>query len=299
MTQNHGVIYKAISGFYYVKCDEPELIECRARGKFRKEKINPLVGDEVVFTKTGGSSGVLEEILPRRNTFIRPPVANIDLMIIMACAVNPITDPFLIDRVTAVADRNNCDCVICVNKCDLDSGDKLFEIYKKAGFTTIRTSSVTGDGVEELGAATRGKICSFVGNSGAGKSSLLNALAPGFKIPTAKVSEKLGRGRHTTRHVELYPLSNGALVADTPGFSSFNTERMELIKKDELQYSFREFGPFLGKCRFNDCAHINEKGCGVLDALKRGDIGASRYESYVRLYNSAKQIKEWEIKRNS
>lgn len=293
--QTRGVIYKALSGFYYVKSRAPELIECRARGKFRQEKTVPLVGDRVVFTPTEEGRGIIEKILPRKNIFLRPPVANIDLLIIMAAAVNPITDPFLIDRVTAVAEKNNCECVICINKCDMDPGDKLFEIYEKTGYTTVRTCGITGTGTEQLKKIIKGKICSFVGNSGVGKSTLLNAMEPGIEIPTAKVSTKLGRGRHTTRHVELYPLSNGALVADTPGFSSFDTERMELGLKGGLQYTFREFRPYLDKCQFNDCSHVCEKGCAVLEALRRGEICVSRHESYIRLFSSAKQIKEWEM----
>jgi ribosome biogenesis GTPase len=292
---NTGTIFKALSGFYYVET-EGETIECRARGRFRREKITPLVGDRVAITKTEPGKGVLTEILPRHNCFVRPPVANIDQMVIIASAVIPVTDPFLIDRVAAIAGYNNCPCVICINKCDVDSGDRLYNIYNSAGFKTIRTSAATGEGIDELSELIRGKVSAFTGNSGVGKSSILNAIEPDFHIKVGEVSQKLGRGRHTTRHVELFRLANGAIVADTPGFSSFDTERMELVLKENLQFAFQEFAPYIGKCRFADCAHVKEAGCAVLQAVHEGKIQKSRHDSYVRLYQQAKQIKEWELK---
>lgn len=291
-----GKIIKALSGFYYVDTGKAAPLVCRARGKFRKEKLTPLVGDRVYVTATEDGRGVLETLLPRRNVFVRPPVANIDCMLILGAGVNPVTDPFLIDRVTAIAARNDCEAVICISKSDLNTADSLYETYRKAGYPTIRTSIVSGEGIEALRSVIAGKVCAFVGNSGVGKSSLLTAMEPGFAIPTAPVSEKLGRGRHTTRHVELYPLSNGAFVADTPGFSSFDAERMELGPKEELQYLFPEFLPYLESCRFRNCAHISEKECGVLAALAAGKLSPSRHASYVRLYQQIKEQKEWEKK---
>ena len=177
---------------------------------------------------------------------------------------------------------------------DLDPCEQLYEIYSKAGFTTIQVSAVTGEGIQQLSNAIAGKTVVFTGNSGVGKSSILNALDPGLAIATGEVSEKLGRGRHTTRHVELFRLPNGALVADTPGFASFDTDVPELLDKDELALAFREFVPYLGQCRFVGCSHTKEKGCAILDALERGKISQSRHRSYVRLYEAAKEYKAWE-----
>jgi len=293
-----GIVIRALAGFYYVRSDEGgEIIECRARGKFRKTGESPLVGDRVSVALTEAGKGTVMEIHPRRNVFVRPPVANIDCMIILASGVNPITDPFLIDRITAIAERNDAESIICVNKTDLHPGDDLFAIYTAAGFLTIRTSAVTGEGIDSLRAAIRGKVCAFVGNSGVGKSSILNALEPGFTVKTAEVSQKLGRGRHTTRHVELFPLTSGAEVADTPGFSSFDIEQMDLTAGRELQYAFREFAPYIGHCQFSDCSHVSELGCAILEALREGKIQPTRHESYVRLYNQAKEIKSWERKK--
>ena len=223
-------------------------------------------------------------------------MANIDLLVVVAAQAVPVTDPYLIDRVVAIAESRGCDSLICVNKCDLASGEDLARIYEQAGFHTVRLSAQTGEGIDELRQAIAGKVCAFTGNSGVGKSSLLNALEPDMDLATAQVSDKLGRGRHTTRHVELFRLSCGALAADTPGFSSFDVDYMELGRKEELQYAFREFAPYLGKCRFQDCAHLKEKGCAVLAAVAAGEIPKSRHQSYARLYEQAKAIPDWERK---
>ncbi len=289
-----GRIVKALSGFYYVEVADG-VIECRARGIFRKEGKSPLVGDQVVCSMSG-RRGMVEEILPRCNHFVRPAVSNVDLLVLLAAGCNPVTDPFLLDRVLAIAGAQEVDCLICVNKCDLDPGAELMEIYQKAGVEILRTSAVTGQGVAELRERIAGKTVAFTGNSGVGKSSLLNALAPSLAIPTGEVSDKLGRGRHTTRHVELYACPDGIYVADTPGFSSFDTDRMEIILKEELQYAFRDFGPYLGRCQFHNCAHLKEPGCAVTQALARGELSESRYRSYVRLYEKAKEYKQWERK---
>lgn len=290
-----GVIVKALSGFYYVDTGA-EIICCRARGRFRKEKIVPLVGDYVTVREAGPGEGVLHEIRPRNNVFIRPPVANIDLMVMLASAVIPVTDPYLIDRVAVIALKSGVKPILCINKTDMDPGDKLFSIYEHSGIPVIHTSAVTGEGIDELREVTAGKICAFTGNSGVGKSSVLNALYPEFSAAVGEVSEKLGRGRHTTRHVEMFRLPNGAVIVDTPGFSSFDTDRMELIEEQDLQYCFPEFAPYLGKCRFLDCAHLKEDGCAVLGAVESGAIHKSRYLSYARLYEQVSQLKAWEIK---
>lgn len=295
MSQETGVILKALSGFYYVDDGSGQTVTCRARGRFRHQKITPLVGDRVAFTRLPDGTGALEEILPRKNRFQRPAVANIDQLVLVVSGAIPVTDPFLIDRVTALADsKEGCDCLICINKRDLDPADNLFGIYTKAGFPTLRVSAATGEGIPDLAAAITGKVSAFTGNSGVGKSSILNALEPGFGLQVGEVSEKLGRGRHTTRHVELYRLANGAIVADTPGFSSFDAERMELLRKEDLGGAFREFRPYLDQCRFVGCSHTKEQGCAVLEAVAAGEIPASRHESYLRLYEQAKEIKDWE-----
>jgi len=290
-----GIIFKALSGFYYVQ-SAGSIIECRARGKFRLENVTPLVGDHVEFKATEQGKGILVSVFPRKNEFVRPPIANIDKMVIIASAAIPITDPYLIDRMTAIAQKNHCESVICINKLDLNPAKRLYEIYSAAGFTTVRTSAETGKGMDKLKAAIAGSVCAFTGNSGVGKSSILNTLEPGLTISVGDVSKKLGRGRHTTRHVELFKISCGAIIADTPGFSAFDTGR--LAAKQDLQYLFPDFEPFLGQCRFLDCAHIKEPGCRVIEALHAGDLQKTRWDSYVRLYEQAQGYKEWEHKQS-
>lgn len=290
-------IFKALSGFYYV-LDGEKCIECRARGRFRKEGISPLVGDFVRYSVDFSGNGTIEEILERKNSFKRPAVANIDCMVVLICAVNPVSDPFLIDCVTARAENTGCEVIICINKSDIDPGDNLNDIYKTTGYTVIRTSAKNGYGISELRKAISGKVCAFTGNTGVGKSSILNALSPNLNIQVGEVSNKLGRGRHTTRHVEIFPLGDGAYIADTPGFSSFEIEKTELYPKEKIQHCFAEFSPYLGNCRFDDCAHISEPGCSILQAVTEGKISSSRHSSYVKLYEIASQIKDWEINKD-
>ena len=288
---SEGLIVKALSGFYEVQTTQG-VERCRARGLFRKEGITPLVGDRVRIEQQ-----VVTEILPRKNSFLRPPVSNLDLLVVVAADTIPGTEPFLIDRVMAIAGNQNVPALLVVNKTDLADGDRLVSIYQKAGIPVIATSAATGAGIEALRQAIAGKICAFTGNSGVGKSSILNALEPDFQLKVGEVSEKLGRGRHTTRHVELYTLSCGAMVADTPGFSAFDTERMDLVLKENLQYAFSDFAPYLGNCQFNDCTHLHEPGCRIRQAVADGKIAESRYQSYVQLYEKAKEIREWERKK--
>ena len=292
--KTEGRILRSLSGFYDVQTVEG-LITCRARGILRKEGSSPLTGDLVEISVEKGR-GMVETILPRKNHFIRPAVANVDALVVFAANVNPVTEPFLIDRVAAIAGDQNVPVYLCVNKCDLDPAIDLVRIYEHAGFPVIRTSAETGEGVEELRALLTGKLTAFTGNSGVGKSSILNRLSPELKLETGAVSEKLGRGRHTTRHVELYRLGEDTYVADTPGFSSFDTDQMELILKENLQYAFPDFGDYLGKCRFDDCSHRKEPDCAVRAAVEAGGIEKSRYESYLKLYEKSSQIKAWEIK---
>ena len=289
-----GRILRSLSGFYDVQTPKG-LVTCRARGILRKEGNSPLTGDMVQITVEKGK-GMVEKILPRRNWFIRPAVANVDALVIFAANVNPITEPFLIDRVAAIAGDREVKVYICINKCDLDPAVDLERIYRNAGFPVILTSAETGEGVEELRTLIKGKLTAFTGNSGVGKSSILNALCPELALPTGEVSEKLGRGRHTTRHVELYRLEEDTYVADTPGFSSFDTDQMDVILKENLQYAFPDFGPYIGKCQFHDCSHRKEPGCAVTAALAAGQIEPTRYDSYLRLYEKVSQIKLWEVK---
>lgn len=292
--QCSGRIVKALSGFYYVDCGG-RTVECRARGVFRKEHLTPLVGDLVTISVERGK-GTVATILPRKNSFLRPAVSNLDALVVLASGANPVTDPFLIDRVCAIAGDRGVPVLLCVNKIDLTAAERLIAIYRHAGFTVFPTSAETGEGIEALHAAIKGKTVAFTGNSGVGKSSVLNCLDRRFAIETGEVSEKLGRGRHTTRHVELYALGEDTFAIDTPGFSSFDTERMELVLKENLQYAFPDFAPFLGKCRYHDCAHLREPDCAVTQALADGLLEPTRYESYVRLYESAKELKPWELK---
>lgn len=287
-------IIKALSGFYYVQTEDV-VVECRARGRFRRQDQSPLVGDFVRITRQG-DKGVLEALLPRKNAFIRPAVANIDQLVVLASCAIPVTEPFLIDRVLAIAQLQNVPALVVVNKDDLAPAQPLAEIYRRADVPVLVTSAETGEGIKALREALAGKLSCLTGNSGVGKSSLLNRACPQLQLPVGEVSEKLGRGRHTTRHIELYSLGSNTFVADTPGFSAFDTERMELVHKEQLQYAFPEFAPYLGHCQFPDCAHRKEPGCAVRKALAEGKIGQTRYSSYERLYELASQLKEWELK---
>ena len=294
ITKQTGRILRSLSGFYDVQTDGG-IISCRGRGHLRRGNESPLTGDMVEITVEKGK-GMVERILPRKNHFIRPAVANVDVLVIFAANVNPVTEPFLIDRVAAIAGDQEVPVVLCVNKCDLDPAVDLVKIYRNAGFTVIQTSAETGEGVEQLRQLLQGKLAAFTGNSGVGKSSILNQLCPELHLPVGEVSEKLGRGRHTTRHVELYKLAEDTYVADTPGFSSFDTDQMEVILKENLQYSFPDFGHYIGQCQFRDCSHRKEPGCAITAAVGEGQIEQSRYDSYLRLYEKASLIKEWELK---
>ena len=289
-----GRIIRSLSGFYDVQLPQG-VVTCRGRGILRKEQITPLTGDLAEVTVTG-SKGMVETILPRKNSFIRPAVANVDALVLFAANVNPVTEPFLLDRVTAIAGNQNVMCVICVNKSDLDAGEKLVQIYRRAGFPVISTSAKTGEGIEQLRQLLRGRLTAFTGNSGVGKSSVLNRLCPELELATGEVSEKLGRGRHTTRHVQLYSLGEDTYVMDTPGFSSFDTDQMDVILKENLQYAFQDFSEYIGRCQFADCSHRKEPGCAVRKAVEEERICPSRYDSYLKLYEKSAQLKQWELK---
>ena len=290
-----GRIVKALSGFYTVDTDQGPVI-CKARGRFRLDGTSPLVGDRVICTRESNGSGRIERVLERRNWFVRPAVANVDALVFVAANTNPVTDPYLIDRVSVIAAEADCELIVVVNKADLDPGEELVELYRQAGFPCLRTSAETGEGLEELRQLLSGKICAFTGNSGVGKSSLLNRLIPGLSLATDEVSQALGRGKHTTRHVELFPLGKGGFAADTPGFASFELQMMKPVPKENLQYDFREFEPYLGQCRFLDCSHRREPDCAVTRAVGEGKISLSRHRSYERLYELSAQHKSWEEK---
>lgn len=291
-----GTILKGIGGFYYVDTAEG-LIACKARGKFRKTVGKPVVGDKVELALQPDGTGYLQQIFERRNCLVRPAVANLDLLVVVASVAPPVTDPFLIDRVCAIAEHKGMEALVVINKSDLDAGDALYGIYSKSGIETLRVSALSGEGIDALRARLLGKTSAFAGNSGVGKSSVLNRLDERLAAQVGEISDRIGRGRHTTRHVELMRLGEGTYLADTPGFSSFDTEQMDLVLRDELQYSFREFAPYLGQCKFTGCAHVKEKGCAVIDAVACGEIAKSRHDSYVKLYESVKDLKEWEISR--
>ena len=294
MKKAEGRIIKSLSGFYDVQTTDG-VITCRGRGSLRRTGDSPLTGDLLEISAEKGK-GMVERILPRKNRFIRPAVANVDALVVFAANVNPVTEPFLIDRVAAIAGDQEVPVYICINKCDLDPAVDLKRIYTNAGFSVILASAETGEGVEQLRSLIAGKLTAFTGNTGVGKSSLLNALCPGLALATGEVSEKLGRGRHTTRHVELFCLGEDTYVADTPGFSSFDTEQMDVLLKENLQYAFPDFAQYLGKCQFHDCSHRAEPGCVIRQCVEDGDIEKSRYDSYLRLYEKSSQIKLWELK---
>ena len=295
MQKMTGRIVRSLSGFYDVQTSEG-IITCRGRGSLRRQGDSPLTGDLVEISVEQGK-GMIEKLLPRKNRFVRPAVANVDALVVFASNVNPVTEPFLIDRVAAIAADQDVPVYICVNKCDLDPGAELVRIYENAGFPVIAASAQTGEGVARLRELIEGKLTAFTGNTGVGKSSMLNALCPELCLATGEVSEKLGRGRHTTRHVQLYCLGENTFVADTPGFSSFDTDQMDVLLKENLQYSFPDFAAYLGQCQFHDCAHRAEPGCGVRQAVEAGKIEKTRYESYLRLYEKAEQVKLWELKK--
>lgn len=289
---SRGRIEKALSGFYYVNTGA-EVLQCRARGRFRKEGIAPLVGDWVEVRELGGGEGFLESVEERRNVFTRPSAANIDQLVMIASGAIPVTDPYLIDRIAAIATLKKCQVLLVLNKCDLDRAEELYDLYCQSAVPVLRVSAETGEGMEELRRQISGKLNVFTGNSGVGKSSILNQLVPGLDLPVGDVSKALGRGRHTTRHVEMFALGEGTYVIDTPGFSSFDTEDLNLELKAQLPQTFPEFRPYLDECRFVGCRHVKEKGCAVLQALKEGKIPAGRHASYVRLWNEVKDLQEW------
>lgn len=291
--QLNGIIIKGIGGFYYIEA-EGDIYECKARGAFRKKKISPLAGDNVVITVRENGENTIDDILERKNFLVRPPVANVDTLVIVSSVKEPVPSTLVIDRLTAIAVSKNIKPCIVFSKSDLGDTKELEEIYKKACIDVCSVCCKTGEGIEKVKEMIKGGITVFTGNTGVGKSSLLNCIDSRFSLETGEVSSKLGRGRHTTRDVTLHKV-NDFYVADTPGFSSLDIESGELIMKDDLPYCFPEFSEYLGKCRFSSCTHTVDKGCKILEALENGNIHESRHLSYVTMYNEVKNIKEWQL----
>ena len=289
-----GLILKGIGGFYYVETSDG-VFECKAKGKFRKEKISPLAGDKVVISIGETGYNTIDEILPRKNKLLRPPVANVDKLLIAVSVAKPAPNTMIIDKMTLLAEKNNIEPVIVLTKTDLASFEDIYNIYKSTGYSVYTFSSVDMKGVEEIRKELKGCVTAFTGNSGVGKSTLINALNPGgSKIETGEISEKLGRGRHTTRQAEIFQVAEG-LVIDPAGFSSIDFVDDNVLLSEDVQHYFREFEEYIGQCRFTGCAHIGDKGCKICEMVEKGVISKSRHDSYAAMYNELKNVKKWNL----
>ena len=295
MIQKDGLIIKGIGGFYYVEAAD-EIYECKARGIFRKSGLKPLAGDKVQISINDNAENTIDKIYDRKNFLERPPVANVDKLFIVSSVCEPKPVLLIIDRLTALAVKKSIEPIIVFTKTDLDDATEYIEIYKKAGIKAFSVSCINGEGVELIKNELKGCISAFCGNSGVGKSSLLNSIDSSLSLKTGEISDKLGRGRHTTRHSEMIKVEGG-YVADTPGFSSFDVDENEIILKDDLPYSFKEFEKYIGECKFTSCLHVKDKGCRIIQAVNDGEIPVSRHESYCTMMEEAKNIKEWEIRK--
>lgn len=291
-----GLLLSGVGGLYTVQTAE-ETLTCRACGRFRRERMVPLAGDRVEVEIQEDGSGFVTAILPRRNALVRPPVANLDCLVVVAAAAQPAPNTLVMDKLIAIAEKNDIEPVVVVNKADLADAASLCAAYRASGFTAFALSAREPDSVSELAAYLTGRVSAFAGNSGVGKSSLLNSICPALDLSTAAISQKLGRGRHTTRAARLYPLPTGGYVVDTAGFSSLDMEQAAPVLKEELPLCFREFAPFLGRCRYTSCAHDKESGCAVKEAVDAGKIPRSRYESYVAMLADARRLNVWELKK--
>lgn len=281
-----GRIVRSLAGYYTVMAGE-EIIECRARGSFRKEGLTPLVGDYARVLRQADGTGTLMELLPRRNALTRPPLANLDQLFLVCSTVEPRPNLRLLDMLIAAAALAGIEPAPVFTKSDLAPGDALAALYRSCGYSARALSPEDGEGVAALRETLRGKVSAFCGNTGVGKSALLNRMAPELRLPTGEISQKLGRGRHTTRHVQMYPVAGG-WVADTPGFSALEAEGLAALTRENLAEAFREFAPLLGGCRFQDCSHTKEPGCRIREAVEAGEIPQSRYESYAAMYTELK-----------
>lgn len=291
--QLNGIILKGIGGFYYVETAEG-VFECKAKGRFRREKLTPLAGDKVIISVNESAENTIDEVKKRKNFLLRPPVANIDNLLIVVSMCEPAPNTLVIDKMTALAERNGITPIIVFSKTDLASAEAYIDIYKTTGYSLFSVSPDDKSDLEKIRELLSGKLTAFTGNSGAGKSTLINALCPSLELSTAQISLKLGRGRHTTRQAEIFHVGDG-LIIDTAGFSSIDLISNDPILKDELALYFPEFQDYIGQCKFTSCAHIGEKGCKVCEMVDRGVISKNRHNNYVQLYNEAKNIKEWEL----
>lgn len=285
MNSLKGTIIKGIGGFYYVKA-AGNVFECRARGIFRKDGIKPMIGDNVDIDTDEGS---IISIYERKNSLIRPPVSNIDTLVIVAATASPSPSLFLIDKMILNAEINGIEPVICINKTDIKDGSDIEKIYKSAGYKAFCISVKEDKGIEDIMPLFKNRVTAFAGLSGVGKSSLLNRITD-MSTLTGGVSERIQRGRNTTRHIELFELKEGGYVLDTPGFSSFEPEN---INASDLWQYFPEMREYGDKCRFKGCSHISEPDCAVKALLENGGLEKSRYESYKTLYEILKNKKGW------
>ena len=289
MAQEMNYITKGIGGFYYVRTPQG-IVECKARGIFRKRGITPVAGDLVALSPDGT---MIDEILPRKNVFVRPPVANLDVLFIVASTTQPVPSTLVLDQLAAAAIYKDVQPVLVVTKADLATADKLAQAYATSGIPLVQLHYETGEGLDTIRGYIKGHLCAFCGNSGVGKSTLLNTLAPELNRETGQISQKLGRGRHTTREVEIFEVCGGRL-ADTPGFASLEAQKLCRIPKEDLQHTFPEFERYFGQCRFTGCSHRSETGCAVRAAVEEGKISQTRYASYLAMYEEANARKEWE-----
>ena len=290
-----GKIIRGIAGFYYVLAADGRIYECRAKGIFRNRKIKPLVGDDVDISVLGNDppEGNVDEILPRRNTLLRPAVANVDQAMVVFAVTDPEPNLNLLDRFLVMLCRMGVPAAIVFNKTDLEEEETVERyrgIYRPAGYPVLSLSTYTGQGMEEIRSLLRGKTTVLAGPSGVGKSSLTNLLMPEAGMETGSISEKIRRGRHTTRHSELFSPESGTYLMDTPGFSSLYVDGME---PEEVRDCFPEFAPYVSDCRFPGCVHIGEKVCGVKNALEAGRISRSRYENYRLIYTEQKEKRRY------
>lgn len=288
-----GLIIKLLGGIYFVEASDV-VYECKAKGAFRNKNFSPVCGDRVEIQIKDGETPTIVKVFDRKSFIIRPQLANLDYLVLVNSVCEPSPNMLLIDKFIAIAEYKGIGPVVVFTKIDKKSEDEFVSIYKKAGVKVFSVDNTTGRGSKELKELLTGKLSAFTGNTGVGKSSLLNNLFPGLNLDTDEISKKLGRGKHTTRHTELFKLSDGGYIADTPGFSSFDTNKYDIIYKEEIASCFREFEGFSDKCKFQDCNHINEPGCEVIQAVNDGIIPKSRHDSYVQMFEEAKNLKEWE-----